>query len=289
MVSSVNSRRVALITGGTSGLGLEVARGLAAQGMQLLLVGRNEQTGATALEQLQSENSDVQVAFLRADLALQAQVLDLAQYVRANVNRLDVLIHGAGIVLPTRRETSEGIEETLAVNFLAPRILTEELLPLLKASVPSKIICVTTLVEPLGGLRLNDLQRTRNYAPLAAYSGTKRVLVLWARDLARQLNGSGVTVNLFDPYVMRTSFATAPDAPLLFKIANPFLLNPRRAGRGLVRVATDSALRDVTGVRFLLGNRFPHLPGTGTNELARQLRQASDQLIVAHRGSLQKE
>jgi NAD(P)-dependent dehydrogenase (short-subunit alcohol dehydrogenase family) len=271
---------VALITGGTSGLGLEAARGLIQQDVQVLLVGRNENAGATVLERLRNEKSDAQVAFLRADLAIQAQVRDLAQKVRSTVDRLDMLIHGAGIVLPTRRETSEGIEQTLAVNFLAPRILTEELLPLLKASAPSRIIGVTTLVEPLGGLRLNDLQRTRNYAPLATYAGTKRVLVLWARDLARQLAGSGVTVNLFDPYVMRTPFATAPDAPLLFKIANPFLLNPRRAGRGLVRVATDLTLRDVTGARFLLGNRFPHLPGTGSSELARQLRQASDQLIV---------
>lgn len=280
MVSSANSHRVALITGGTSGLGLEAARGLVQQGVQVLLVGRNENAGNAALERLRRENSNAQVAFLRADLAVQAQVHDLAQRVQAAVARLDLLIHAAGIVLPTRRETSEGIEETLAVNFLAPRILTEALLPLLKASAPSRIICVTTLVEPLGGLRLDDLQRTHNYAPLAAYAGTKRVLVLWARDLAQQLSGSGVTVNLFDPYVMRTPFATAPDAPLLFKVANPFLLNPRRAGQGLVRVATDPSLSNVTGIRFLLGNRFPHLPGTGSRQLALQLRQASDKLIV---------
>lgn len=280
MVSSANSQHVALITGGTSGLGLETARGLVQQGIQVLLVGRNENAGATAIEQLRRENSNAQVAFLRADLSVQAQVHDLAQRVQADVNRLDLLIHAAGIVLPSRRETSEGIEETLAVNFLAPRILTEALLPLLTSSAPSRIICVTTLVEPLGGLRLDDLQRTHNYGSLAAYAGTKRVLVLWARDLARQLIGSNVTVNLFDPYVMRTPFATASDAPLLFKIANPFLLNPRRAGRGLVRVATDPRLRDVTGVRFLLGNRFPHLPGTGSRQLALQLRKASDQLIV---------
>lgn len=280
MVSSDKSHRVALITGGTSGLGLEVARGLIQQGMQVLLVGRNEHTGATTIEQLRGDNRNAQVTFLRADLSIQAQVRDLAQHVRASVNQLDVLIHAAGIVLPTRRETSEGIEETLAVNFLAPRILTEELLPLLKTSAPSRIICVTTLVEPLGGLRLHDLQRIRHYAPLAAYAGTKRVLTLWTRDLARQLGGTGVTVNLFDPYVMRTPFATAPDAPLLFKIANPFLLNPRRAGRGLVRLATDTALQDVTGKRFLLGSRFPHLPGTGSSVLARQLYQASDRLII---------
>lgn len=135
MTSSTNNHHVALITGGTSGLGFEAARGFIQQDMQVLLVGRNENAGAATIERLRRENSNAQATFLRADLALQSQVRDVARQVRASVDRLDLLIHAAGIVLPTRRETSEGIEQTLAVNFLAPRILTEELLPLLRWNI----------------------------------------------------------------------------------------------------------------------------------------------------------
>jgi NAD(P)-dependent dehydrogenase (short-subunit alcohol dehydrogenase family) len=273
-------QHTALITGGTSGLGLETAVGLAKHGMRVLLIGRNEAAGAGALERIRQEAGADRATFLRTDLSVQAQIHDLAQRVRDLTNRLDVLIHGAGVVRARRHETAEGIEETLAVNFLAPRILTEELLPLLKSSIPARIISVTTIVEPLGSLHLHDLQRTEGYHALAAYAGTKRVFALWTRDLARQLEGSGVTVNLFDPYVMRTPFATAPDAPLLFKLAGPFLLNPQHAGKGLVRVATDPRLLKTTGARFLLGLRFPHLPGTSDEHLAQQLLQVSDPLII---------
>lgn len=280
MPNATDIQHTALITGGTSGLGLEAAVGLAKQGMRVLLVGRNASAGRAAVERIRQETGADCASFLHADLSVQAQVHDLSQRVRDLTNRLDILIHGAGVVLATRHETADGVEETLAVNFLAPRILTEELLPLLKSSTPARIISVTTIVEPLGGLHLHDLQRTQGYHALAAYAGTKRVLALWTRDLARQLKGSGVSVNLFDPYVMRTPFATAPDAPLLFKLAGPFLLNPQHAGKGLVRVATDPRLLNITGGRFLLGFRFPHLPGTGDEHLAQQLHQISDQLIV---------
>lgn len=279
-MTNQTDQQTALITGATGGLGLEAAIGLAKQGMRVLLVGRNKAAGAAAVERIRQETGADRATFIPVDLSVQAQVHDLARQVNELTSRLDVLIHAAGIVIAQRSETVDGVEENLAVNFLAPRLLTEDLLPLLKMSIPARIISVTTLVEPLGSLRLNDLQRTHGYHALAAYAGTKRALALWTRDLARQLEGSGVTVNLFDPYVMRTHFATAADAPLLFKIAGPFLLNPRRAGKGLVRVATDPRLQKITGARFLLGLRFPHLPGTGSEPLARQLDQVSNQFIV---------
>src|SRR5215472_5948900 len=152
MPNVTDIQHTALITGGTSGLGLEAAVGLAKYGMRVLLLGRNGVAGAGAVERIRQEAGADRATFLRVDLSVQAQIHDLAQRVREITDRLDVIIHAAGIVRARRHETPEGIEETLAVNYLAPRILTEALLPLLKSSIPARIISVTTIVEPLGSL-----------------------------------------------------------------------------------------------------------------------------------------
>src|SRR5215218_11009468 len=135
---------VALITGGTSGIGKATATALAAMGAEVVVSGRSEERGEAAVEEIRERSGNEKVSLVLADLAVQAEVRGLAQAFKERHDRLDVLVNNAGIIQSKRTETPDGIELTLAVNHLAPFLLTNLLLGLLKESAPSRIITVSS-------------------------------------------------------------------------------------------------------------------------------------------------
>jgi NAD(P)-dependent dehydrogenase (short-subunit alcohol dehydrogenase family) len=195
------SERVILITGATDGMGRQLARDLAAEGATLLLHGRDQARGAATLTEIRRATGNDKLTYYRADFSSLDEVRELAQRITAEQSRLEVLVNNAGIGgMPddrTRAISRDGYELRLAVNYLAPFLLTRRLLPLLQSSAPSRIVNVASVgQEPID---FNDLMLERGYDAFRAYRQSKLALIMFTFDLAEELKGTGVTANALHP------------------------------------------------------------------------------------------
>jgi NAD(P)-dependent dehydrogenase (short-subunit alcohol dehydrogenase family) len=186
-----------LITGSTDGVGRVVAQRLGAAGARVLVHGRDASRGKATVTEIEAAGGKAEL--LVADLASLAEVRRLAEAVRARTSRLDILINNAGIgTAGARRQVSaDGYELRFAVNYLAGFLLTSELLPLLKASSPARIVNVASAGQQ--AIDFSDVMLTRSYDGVRAYCQSKLAQILFTIDLAEQLKGSGVTVNALHP------------------------------------------------------------------------------------------
>lgn len=186
-----------LITGSTDGVGRVVAQRLGAGGARVLVHGRDAARGKAAVAEIEAAGGKAE--FLAADLASLAEVRRLAEAVLARTNRLDILINNAGIGTAgaKRQLSADGFELRFAVNYLAGFLLTSELLPLLKASSPSRIVNVASAGQQ--AIDFGDVMLTRSYDGVRAYCQSKLAQILFTIDLAEELKGSGVTVNALHP------------------------------------------------------------------------------------------
>ena len=188
--------RTIVITGATDGLGKGIAKELAPSGARLILHGRNEEKGQALLEELAPTTAGV-LEWRRADFASLDQVRWLAGDLEEE-RRIDVLVNNAGIGTAGPREESEdGYELTFQVNYLAPFLLTHELLPLLRQSAPSRIVNVSSAGQ--APIDFDDVMLDRGYSGVQAYCQSKLALVMLTFDLAEELEGSGVTANCLHP------------------------------------------------------------------------------------------
>ncbi len=197
--------KVCLVTGGTRGIGRATALGLARLGATVIMVGRDEQVGNTAVGQIQTTTDNPHITFIPADLAQQAEIHRLADHLKAHYPRLDVLINNAGIIAQERQLTPDGLEYTLAVNHLAPFLLTHLLLPLLQATAPARIITVASQAHS-HTLDFDNLQGEKSYDPLQQYKVSKLANILFTFELARRLDSSqsGVVAHCLHPGVIQT-------------------------------------------------------------------------------------
>jgi NAD(P)-dependent dehydrogenase (short-subunit alcohol dehydrogenase family) len=198
--------RVVLVTGGTGGIGKATATALARMGATTVVVGRDEERGQAAVDDIGATTGNDDVTFLSADLSVLAEVQTLAATVRERFDRLDVLVNNAGTLGAKRQETADGYERTFAVNVLSPFLLTHELRPLLEASAPSRVVNVNTqsvdLPWPFAGYAtpdLDDLQLESGYNGMKAYVRSKTANLAWTYELADRFEGSGVTVYAVNP------------------------------------------------------------------------------------------
>jgi NAD(P)-dependent dehydrogenase (short-subunit alcohol dehydrogenase family) len=195
--------RVSLVTGATAGIGLEIARGLAGMGATVVLGCRSLDRGQAALDQIARTTGSQRLSLLVMDLADQASIRKGADELKRRHDRLHILVNNAGVFLPRRQASPDGIELTWATNVLGYHLLTALLLDLLKASAPSRIVNVAS--EMAGGLDLTDLQfERRGFEGRAAYSQSKQANRMLTWHLARGLERTGVTANALHPGWVRT-------------------------------------------------------------------------------------
>lgn len=191
------SGKTVLITGATAGLGRGVAGELASRGARVLLHGRDPERAAEAAREIGEETRSDSPEYYLADLASLTQVRELAEQILSGEDRLNLLINNAGVILPERRETGNGVEMTFAVNYLSHFLLTRLLLPLLRESAPARVVNVASVGQR--PIDFDDVMLERGYDPMRAYSQSKLAMILDAFELAEVLEGTGVTANALHP------------------------------------------------------------------------------------------
>jgi retinol dehydrogenase 14 len=194
--------KVCLITGATSGIGKATAMGLARMGASVVMVGRDRGRGEAALAEVKGKSANASVDLMLADLSSQEDIRRLADEFKEAYPRLDVLVNNAGVIRSRRIRTADGIEMTFAVNHLAYFLLTNLLLDVLKASAPSRIVNVASGEQRNGTIDFDDLQGEMGYKGAKAYSQSKLATVLFTYELARKLEGTGVSANCLHPGVV---------------------------------------------------------------------------------------
>jgi NAD(P)-dependent dehydrogenase (short-subunit alcohol dehydrogenase family) len=272
-----------LVTGATSGIGLEASVELARRGARLVLVGRDPEKTRRSVDDVKARGNSSDVTSLLCDFASQASIRKLAADYRAAHDRLDVLVNNAGAVYKSRTVTVDGIEATFAVNHLGYFLLTNLLLDLLKKSAPARIVCVASAGHYRGTMNFDDLGYERGgYFIMRAYGRSKLGNVLFAAELSRRLAGTGVTANSLHPGGVATNIWTgAPNyaKPLINFLLRPFLISAQQGGETIVQLAADPAVEGVTGKYF--SNKKPKTPSALARDeaLARRLWDESARLV----------
>ena len=271
--------KVALVTGGTSGIGKATAMALSAMGADVVVVGRDRERGERAVEEIRAQTGG-RVDLALADLSSQAEVRALAEEFKRRYDRLDVLVNNAGLVQSTRTETVDGLESTFAVNHLAPFLLTNLLLDRLKQSAPSRVVTVSSEAEWWRDIDFDDLQSKKNYSGFPVYGMTKLANIMFTYELAERLEGTGVTATCMHPGAVNTRFGTNNWGPMtiLFRLFKPLMRTPDQGADTVIWLAASPEVEGVSGRYY--SDRKPLEPKKIANDPAarRRLWEESERL-----------
>jgi NAD(P)-dependent dehydrogenase (short-subunit alcohol dehydrogenase family) len=272
--------RTVLVTGGSSGIGKATAIALARRGASVSIIGRDTRRTTSAAHVIRAAGGTDVHAFT-ADLSSQAEVRRAATTVLQALPRLDVLINNVGGYWNTRHTTDDGIEHTLALNHLAPFLLTNLLLERLTSTAPARVVTVASNAQALGRIDFDDLQGEREYSGARAYNQSKLANVLFTYELARRLAGTGVTANALHPGVVSTGFGASDPGRvqrLLVPLARPFMQRPDQGAATSVLLASDPSLEATTGHYFANGKPKGSSRRSYDHAVARRLWQVSEEL-----------
>jgi NAD(P)-dependent dehydrogenase (short-subunit alcohol dehydrogenase family) len=278
--------RTVVVTGGNSGIGFETASALASMGARVLVTARNADKGRAAVSAIaQRLGADAQVQLVVFDLADLASVRRGAAEILEQAPRLDVLVNNAGLVLSERAETVDGYEATFATNHLGPFLLTNLLLDRITGSAPARIVNVASTAHSAArrGMPFDDLQSKKQYRGMRVYGQSKLANILFTLELARRMEGTGVTANSLHPGTVRTGYGSDGDTRgfLAFgiKLASPFFLSPAKGARTSVYLASSPDVEGVSGQYFV--NCKPKQPSRWAQdpEAAGRLWRVSEELV----------
>ena len=278
--------KTVVVTGGNSGIGLETAVALAAAGAYTVVTVRDQAKGKAAAEAIATRARSSNVEFVEFDLASLASVRQGAAQILDRWPRLDVLVNNAGLILTDRIETVDGLEATFQINHLGHFLLTQLLLDRIKASAPARIVNVSSTAHNGAprGLDFDDLQSTQRYRGMSVYSRSKLANIYFTSELARRLEGSGVTVNCLHPGTVNTGYGKDGDAKGIIgfgvKFIAPFILTAEKGARTSVYLASSPEVEGVTGRYFIKCK--PRRPSKVAQDpaAAARLWQVSEQLLA---------
>jgi retinol dehydrogenase 14 len=272
--------KTVLLTGASSGIGLEASVKLARMGAAVVMVGRNRERLDAAVADAQARAGVPEVRSLLCDFSSRASIRALAAEVQKTLPRLDVLVNNAGGVSATRRLTVDGLEETFAVNHLGPFLLTNLLLDLLVRSAPARIVNVASAAHRAAALDFGDLQLEKGYAIMRAYARSKLGNVLFTNELARRLAGTGVTANSLHPGAVATHiWSRAPRYALpILAVAKLFMLSPEQGADAVVHLAASPELAGRTGGYYEKNRLVAPAPLARDEAVARRLWDESAKL-----------
>jgi NAD(P)-dependent dehydrogenase (short-subunit alcohol dehydrogenase family) len=272
--------RQALVTGGTSGIGRAAAIGLAKAGLEVTLLARDEGRGEAARQAILEAVPGATVHVLEGDLASQASVRRAAKEFLARSPELHVLLHAAGVFLRKREVTEDGVEKTLATNYVGGYLLTDLLLPALEKGAPSRVVVVASRY---GNARIDfdDLQvERRKFSYLKAVPASKLAQVLWMQDLAERLEGTGVTVNAIHPGLVANTRLLDDTRGFFRWMTNRLGGTPEKGADTAVWLATAPEAEGETGGMWEKRKRMK-TPGQGSDPEARKRLRAETQKLIA--------
>ena len=257
VISDDMTGKVVLITGGNAGIGLETGVGLGRKGARVVITSRDTARGDAARAEIVRRTGNESVDVMQLDLASFASVRAFAAAFLDRYDRLDVLIDNAGLVLGSRSVTEDGNETTFQVNHLGHFLLTALLRGRLIASAPSRVVVVSSDAHKNArrGLDFDDLQSERKYRSFSVYSKSKLANIMFTRELARQLDGTGVTVNCAHPGFVASRFGRDGDIGMLggivMPLLRPFALTAEQGAQTSVYLASDPAVDGITGAYWV--------------------------------------
>lgn len=244
--------KTVLITGANTGIGKETALDMAHRGARVILACRDLTRARIAADEIRQRSGNGNVVVKRLDLASLQSVRDLAKDIQENEQRLDILINNAGIMMCPEWKTEDGFEMQFGVNHLGHFLLTNSLLDLLKKSAPSRIVTVSSLAHERGRIHFDDINLEKGYNPYKSYRQSKLANVLFSRELAARLKGTGVTTYSLHPGAIRTELNRHFNLFLRI-IAKPLLLlikSPWEGAQTTIYCAVDESLAKSSGLYY---------------------------------------
>jgi NAD(P)-dependent dehydrogenase (short-subunit alcohol dehydrogenase family) len=241
--------KTCIVTGANSGIGKEISVGLAALGARVVMVARDAGRGEAARSDVVDRTGNELVELVLCDLSSQRQVRELASTLLERCDKINVLVNNAGLTLGDYVLTEDGIETTFAVNHLAPFLLTNLLLERLQASAPARVVTVASDAHRGNAIDFDDLSAARGYSSWRAYGASKLANILFTAELARRLDGTGVTATCLHPGVVRTAFGSRGPSFIRwwFKLAGAFLLTPAQGADTAVWLASSPDVEGASG------------------------------------------
>jgi NAD(P)-dependent dehydrogenase (short-subunit alcohol dehydrogenase family) len=269
--------RVVVITGATSGIGRATAMALAGRGATLALVCRDLGRGQELLDAIRAASGNDRLRLFHADLAAQAEIRCVAAELLAAYPVIHVLINNAGVVNRRYSTTADGVETVFAVNHLAYFLLTMLLLDRLEASAPARIVNVASDAHRWGHIDFADLGHQRSYRAMRVYGASKLANLLFTYELARRLDGTGVTVNAVHPGAVRTRLGQNNGglAALMAKLVALFFQSPEQGAAISIHVATAPELAEISGRYFARGREARSSKASHDEVAARRLWEVS--------------
>lgn len=275
-----HDRPTHVVTGANSGIGKAITIELARQGHRVTMVCRSPARGEAAQQAIVQQTSNQSITLITGDLSTSNGVREVAGQLLAQSSRIAALINNAGVWQSRCQHNPDGIETSFAVNHLAPFLLTHLLLPALKANAPARIINVNAGLYVRGQIDLDRLPTGEDFHPIRTYCNTKLCNILFTRQLAVRLAGTGVTVNAIHPGVIRTRLGSSVPVwmkPLIW-LAKRFWKTPEHGAQGPVYLATSDEVAGVSGAYFDEMTQMPYHPVALDDALAKQVWTLSETL-----------
>ncbi len=275
--------KTVVITGATSGIGLVAAQKLAGMGARLVLIARDRARGEMALNRIKAANPNAQHAIHYADLSSLAEMKRVAAAVAAAEPKIDVLINNAGALFNTRKETIDGIEMTFAMNHLAYFVITHDLLDRLKATPGARIVSTASDAHKGPQLDLDDLQFKRGYSGFKVYGRSKLANILFTRELARKIAGTGVTANCLHPGFVATRFGDNNGGWVKLAIGlakQLFAISQEKGAKTIVHLASSPEVATASGGYYYKNALTTPSAEARDDAVARRLWQESEKLAA---------
>jgi len=249
------SGRVVVVTGATAGIGFEAARAMAARGARVIITARDPTKGAKSVAALKRLAGNDQVEVVLVDFASMAAIRDASVDIHKRTGRIDVLLNNAGAVYTDRQLSTDGLELTFATNHIGYFLFTQLLLDVLKKSAPARIVNVASAAHraAIGGVTFDDLERKRGYQGFRVYGESKLMNILFTRELAKRLQGTGVTVNALHPGVIASGFGQNNKGLLGFAtrhLSKYVSATPAQGAQTSIYLCTSPEVAGVTGRYF---------------------------------------
>jgi retinol dehydrogenase-12 len=274
--------KTCLVTGATSGIGRAAAEELAARGAGVFIVCRSTRKGEETIDTITRRTGNRDVHILEADLSSLDQVRKLAEDFLARERPLHVLLNNAGVVMLERTTTGDGHETTFAVNHLAYFLLTQRLVGRMRESAPARIVCVASEAHRFAGGRLDfdDLDGARSYGAMKNYGKSKLANILFVREMARRLEGSGVTINCLHPGMVGTGLGANNGrfGRIAMRLLRPFSRSPEKGAETAVYLCTAPEVAGMSGGYYYNCNPLQPNQAAANDDDARRLWRISEEL-----------